>query len=720
MRKTSHQSDTTQDDQNSVLTTNQGLPITDDQGSLKAGPRGPALLEDFHLQEKLQHLDHERIPERVVYARGAGAHGYFQVHKPLGHICKAGFLQSPQQKTPVFVRFSTMIGSRGSPDLVRDVRGFAVKFYTEDGIFDLVGQNMPVFFIQDAMKFPDLVHAMKPEPHCEIPQASTAHDTFWDFISLMPESMHMIQWLMSDRALPRSYRMMEGFGVHTFRMINDKGQATFAKFHWKPLQGLHSVLWDEAVKINGMDPDFHRRDLFDAIAKEHYPEWELGLQLFSEEDAEGFDFDILDATKLIPEELVPITWVGRLVLDRNPDNFFAETEQVAFHPGHLVPGIDFSPDPLLAGRLFAYSDTQVNRFGSPNSSELPINRPVNPVHNNQRDAAMRYTINSGRVAYQPNALGGGCPFQARANEGGFQSFPEPVADVKSRMRAPKFFDHFSQARQFYVSQTSVEKNHIAQAFQYELGKVETLSIRARMLGLLLRIDEGLAKTVGEGLGMDPIPLYDADVNHAVPTVAQFDQYMSLPTRWDLPESPTLSMLRQPNPGIATLKVAVLVGNGFDGAAYSALASALAEHKAEARIVGTHLGIMVNNKGEEINADYNFATASSVLFDAVFVPGGEDSIRVLQDEPRALHFIAEAWRHCKAVGLAGEARALLEGAGLLRILGNSLPPEALESGETVARDGLLLGSHGLQLSKRFIEALQVYRFWSRERRPQPPV
>jgi catalase len=708
------------DDQNSVLTTNQGLPITDDQNSLKAGPRGPTLIEDFQLQEKLQHLDHERIPERVVFARGAGAHGYFQVHKSLSHICKAGFLQSPQQKTPVFVRFSNMNGSRGSSDLARDVRGFAVKFYTEDGIFDLVGQNMPVFFIQDAMKFPDLVHAMKPEPHCDMPQASTAHDTFWDFISLMPESMHMIQWLMSDRALPRSYRMMEGFGVHTFRLLNDKGATTLAKFHWKPLQGLRSLLWDEAVKINGMDPDFLRRDLWDAIAREHFPEWELGLQLFSEEETADFDFDVLDATKLIPEELVPITWVGRLILNRNPDNAFAETEQVAFHPAHLVPGIDFSADPLLAGRLFAYSDSQLNRFRSPNLSELPINRPLNPVHNNQRDAVMRHTINTGPVAYQPNGLASGCPFQARLNEGGFQTFPEPVSDVKSRTRPPLFLDHFSQARQFYISQTSVEKHHIARAFQYELGKVETLSVRARMLGLLLRIDEGLAKTVGEELGMEPEPLFDADVNHSVPTVAQFEQYLSQPTRWNVPESPALSMLRHAHPGIATLKVAVLVGDGFDGAAYSALASALAEYRAETRIVGTHLGIMANNKGEEIKADYNFVTTSSVLFDAVYVPGGEDSIRMLQEEPRALHFIAEAWCHCKAVGLVGEARELLEDSGLLRILGKSLPQEALESGQTVALEGLLLGSSGLQLSKAFLEALQVHRFWSREHRRQPPV
>jgi len=720
MQKNQNLQNATINDQNTAMTTNQAVRINDDQNSLKAGPRGPALLEDFHLREKLTHFDHERIPERIVHARGAGAHGYFQVYKPMADVCKAAFLQDPNQKIPVFVRFSTVAGSRGSGDLARDARGFAVKFYTQEGIFDLVGNNIPVFFIQDAMKFPDLVHAIKPEPHNEIPQAAAAHDTFWDFISLMPESMHMIMWAMSDRALPRSYRMMEGFAVHTFRLINDQDQSTFVKFHWKPLQGLHAVLWDEAVKINGVDPDFHRRDLWEAIDKGHFPEWELGFQLISEVDAEKLDFDILDPTKLIPEELVPVERVGRLVLNRNPDNYFAETEQVAFHPGHVVPGIDFSNDPLLAGRLFSYTDTQLSRLGSPNFAELPINRPINPVHNNQRDAHMRQTINTGRVAYQPNSLGGGCPFQSKAREGGYTSYPESMTEAKSRARGPKFFDHFSQARQFYISQTVVEKTHIANALKFELGKVETPSIRSRVLGLLLRVDEDLAKTVGAGLGMDPEPIFDTDVNHGIPADARPEEYMSLPTRWDVPESPALSILKQKSPGIATMKVAVLVADGFDGAAYSALVSALAEHKAEAKIIGTHLGMMTNNKGEELKVDFTFLTATSVLFDAIFVPGGEDSVRILQTEANALRFIAEAWRHCKTLGLAGEARHLMEGAGLVRVLGQKLSPAMLESDKTIALDGLLWGSDGLHLSKTFIEAMHSYRFWARENQPQPPV
>lgn len=720
MQKNPNIQNATVSDQKAALTTNQGLRIGDDQNSLKAGPRGPTLLEDFHLREKITHFDHERIPERIVHARGAGAHGYFQVYKPMADVCRAAFLQDPQKKTPVFVRFSTVVGSRGSPDLARDVRGFAVKFYTEEGIFDLVGNNMPVFFIQDALKFPDLVHAVKPEPHFEIPQASSAHDTFWDFISLMPESMHMIMWVMSDRALPRSLRMMEGFGVHTFRLINDKSQAVFVKFHWKPLQGLHAVLWDEALKINGVDPDFHRRDLWEAIEKGQFPEWELGFQMISEADAAKLDFDILDATKLIPEELVPVTRVGKLVLNRNPDNFFAETEQVAFHPGHVVPGIDFSNDPLLAGRLFSYTDTQLSRLGSPNFPELPINRPLNPVHNNQRDAHMRHTVNPGRVAYQPNSLAGGCPFQSKASEGAFQSFPEGMTEVKSRARGPKFFDHFSQARQFYISQTSVEKKHIAKALQFELGKVETQAIRARMLGLLLRVDEDLAKTVGQGLGMKPEAIADGDVNHGVPADAKAGEYKSLPTRWDVAESPSLSMLRHKNPGIASMKVAVIVADGFDEAAASALVKTLAAHKAEAKIVGAHLGTIASNKGQGVSADFSLETATSVLFDAVFVPGGEASVRMLEAEPNALRFIAEAFRHCKAVGLAGEARYLLEGAGLLRVLPQDMHAKVKDAGETVNLDGLLLGADGAALSKAFVEAMQGYRFWVREEKRQPPV
>src|ERR1041385_3324519 len=490
-----------EDPEGQLLTTDQGLRINDDQNSLKAGARGPSLLEDFILREKITHFDHERIPERVVHAPCAAAHGAFQVSRSLSRYTRAAFLQDPDKKTPVFVRFSTVAGSRGSTDLARDVRGFAVKFYTDEGNFDLVGNNIPVFFIQDAVKFPDLVHAVKPEPHNEIPQAASAHDTFWDFISLTPESMHMIMWVMSDRAIPRSFRMMEGFGVHTFRFINEAGKARFVKFHWKPLLGLHAVVWDEAQKISGKDPDFHRRDLWEAIENGDYPEWELGVQIVEEKDELSFDFDLLDPTKIIPEEIVPVQRIGKLTLNRNPDNFFAETEQVAFHIGNIVPGIDFTNDPLLQGRLFSYLDTQLTRLGGPNFHEIPVNRPIVPVHNNQRDGFMRQTVNRGHTSYEPNSLRGGCPFQAGADMSGFTSYAERIDAQKVRARSASFFDHFSQATLFFNSQTETEQGHIIRALRFELGKVETLGIRQRMLGLLAEVDQGLANGVAEGLGM---------------------------------------------------------------------------------------------------------------------------------------------------------------------------------------------------------------------------
>ena len=456
---------------NEFLSTNQGLLINDNNNSLKAGERGATLLEDFILREKITHFDHERIPERIVHARGSAAHGVFKLYKSLSKYTKAGFLNDVDRETPVFVRFSTVAGSRGSTDLARDVRGFSVKFYTEEGIYDLVGNNMPVFFIQDAMKFPDLVHAVKPEPHNEMPQAASAHDTFWDFISLMPESMHMIMWAMSDRAIPRSLRMMEGFGVHTFRFINNKDKSCFVKFHWKPLLGVHSVCWDEAQKISGKDPDFHRRDLWEAIDKGNFPEWEFGVQIIPEEDEHKYPFDLLDPTKLIPEEMVPVIRVGKMTLNRNPDNFFAETEQVAFHPGHLVPGIDFSNDPLLQGRLFSYTDTQLSRLGSPNFHEIPINRSISPIHNNQRDGHMRQTVNADTTNYHPNSISGGCPFQAKKTEGGFVSFTEKIDAVKIRNRSKSFSDHFSQATLFFDSQSPAEQQHLIDALTFELGKI---------------------------------------------------------------------------------------------------------------------------------------------------------------------------------------------------------------------------------------------------------
>ncbi len=485
----------TEDSTGQPLTTNQGLKISDDQNSLKAGERGPSLLEDFILREKITHFDHERIPERVVHARGSAAHGVFKLHTDMSEYTSAGFLTDTSRETPVFVRFSTVAGSRGSSDLARDVRGFAVKFYTEEGNFDLVGNNMPVFFIQDAIKFPDLIHAVKPEPHNEIPQAASAHDTFWDFISNTPESAHMVMWVMSDRSLPRSYRMMEGFGVHTFRFVNADNKSCFVKFHWKPLLGVHAVAWDEAQNISGKDPDFHRRDLWEAIENGDFPQWEFGVQIVPEEDEHKFEFDLLDPTKLIPEELVPVQRIGTLTLNRNPDNFFAETEQVAFHLGHVVPGIDFSNDPLLQGRLFSYTDTQLIRLGGPNFHEIPINRPLAPVHNNQRDGHMRQQINKGKTAHSPNMMSGGCPFQSGRLQGGFTSYPERIDAYKVRDRSPSFFDHFSQAKLFFNSQSEPEKNHIIDALSFELGKVEILNIRERMLFFIYQIDEGLAAAV---------------------------------------------------------------------------------------------------------------------------------------------------------------------------------------------------------------------------------
>src|SRR5687768_2106722 len=537
------------------LTTNQGVRVNDNQNSLKAGNRGPTLLEDFILREKITHFDHERIPERVVHARGSAAHGYFQVYESMAQYTKAHFLQDPSIKTPVFVRFSTVAGSRGSTDLARDVRGFAVKFYTQEGNYDLVGNNIPVFFIQDAIKFPDLIHAVKPEPHNEIPQAASAHDTFWDFISLMPESMHMIMWVMSDRAIPRSYRMMEGFGVHTFRFVNDRGKSRFVKFHWKPLLGVHSVAWDEAQKISGKDPDFHRRDLWEAIETGRHPQYELGVQIVEEEKEHDFDFDLLDPTKIIPEELVPVRRIGRLTLDRNPENFFAETEQVAFHPGHIVPGIDFTNDPLLQGRLFSYTDTQLLRLGGPNFHEIPINRPVSPVHNHQRDGFMRQTINRGKANYEPNTTGGGCPMQATRAAGGFVSFPEPAQGTKVRGRTEKFHDHFSQAALFFNSQSDPEKDHMVEALRFELGKVERPQIRERMIGMLNRVDATLAARVAEGLGMPANPEVALPLNRSIPGGEDSQRRQPGPIRNAVDRSDPLSMANTVKDSILSRKVA---------------------------------------------------------------------------------------------------------------------------------------------------------------------
>jgi catalase len=615
------------------LTTNHGVRISDNQNSLRAGSRGPTLLEDHILREKIMHFDHERIPERVVHARGSGAHGYFQVYKSMSHYTKAGFLQDPEVKTPVFVRFSTVVGSRGSADTARDARGFAVKFYTEQGNFDLVGNNIPVFFIQDAIKFPDLVHAIKPEPHHEIPQASAAHDTFWDFISLTPESAHMIMWVMSDRAIPRSYATMEGFGVNTFRLINESGNASFVKFHWKPVLGIHSLIWDEAVKLAGMDPDFHRRDLWERINKGQYPEWELGVQIVAEEDARKFDFDILDATKLIPEILVPVQSIGKLTLNRNPDNFFAETEQVAFHPGHLVPGIDFSSDPLLQGRLFSYSDTQLSRLGSANFHEIPINRPIAPVSNNQRDGHMRQTIVKGRISYEPNSLGCGWPMQQSPDQGGFASHREPMHGEKIRQRSASFADHFSQAALFWRSQSAWEKDHIVSAFLFELGKVEVEAIRERMVSMLNQIDKLLAFRVAEGLGI-PAPKNSSKADNALKT-GEPDM------------DPALSMANTRKDNIIGRKIAVLIADNVDKTSLELCKALEAEH-AVIKFIAPRAGEVKNSAAEFIAVHHSLPTVGSVMFDAVFIPGGQQSLDILCKDYRAVAFVKEAYKHGKAI------------------------------------------------------------------------
>ncbi|TKB58067.1 MAG: catalase [Nitrospira sp.] len=699
------------------LTTNQGLRINDDQNSLKAGERGPSLLEDFHLREKMTHFDHERIPERVVHARGSAAHGYFQVYKSLAPLTKAVFLQDPSIKTPVFVRFSTVVGSRGSSDLARDARGFAVKFYTQEGNYDLVGNNVPVFFIQDALKFPDLVHAVKPEPHHEMPQAAAAHDTFWDFISLMPESMHMIMWVMSDRALPRSYRMMEGFGVHTFRLINDKGQARFVKFHWKPLLGLHSVVWDEAQKISGKDPDFHRRDLWDAIEHGAYPEWEFGIQVVEEKDEQKFGFDLLDPTKLIPEELVPVQRVGKMILNRNPDNFFSETEQVAFHPGHLVSGIDFSNDPLLQGRLFSYTDTQLIRLGGPNFHEIPINRPVAPVHNNQRDGHMRQAINDGRTSYQPNSLGGGCPMQAKADLGGFVSYAEKMVGAKVRQRSRSFFDHFSQASLFWHSQSEPEQAHIVRAFRFELGKLEVPAIRERMIGMLAQVDSSLAKRVAQGLGLNVPTKSPTLLNESVPADGNPAEYQPKPNKSSANRSPALSMANSVKGGIKTRKVAILAGDGVNDADLTGMKKALIAAGAQAKIVAPRLGKLTSDKGADIHIDFSFLTSSSVLFDAVYIPGGDKSIQALQQEDDAIEFVKEAYKHCKTIAATGAGGRFVRMTCLGRDLAGGSEHEGVQNTED---EGLIIGKENdtRGVASKFIDAMAHHRHWARELKSQP--
>ncbi|MGB3151281.1 MAG: catalase, partial [Maribacter sp.] len=580
---------------NKPLTTRQGLKVNDTNNSLKAGERGPTLLEDFLLREKIHNFDHERIPERIVHARGSAAHGYFELYESIGEYSKAGIFNDTSRKTPVFVRFSTVAGSKGSTDLARDVRGFAVKFYTEEGTWDLVGNNMPIFFIQDAMKFPDLIHSVKPEPNNEIPQAASAHDTFYDFISLTTETLHNHIWVMSDRGIPRSLRMMEGFGIHTFRLLNDKGEAHFVKFHWKPKLGVHSVTWDEAVKISGADSDFHRRDLWEAIEAGQFPEWELGLQIIPEADEHKFDFDILDATKLIPEETVPVQIIGRMVLDRNPDNFFAETEQVAFLPGNIVPGIDFTNDPLLQGRLLSYRDTQLSRLGSHNFHQLPINRPVIQAHTNQRDGHMQMDIPTGRTAYFPNTLGGGCPYLSTVDEGGFASYQERIDAEKIRTRSESFNDHFSQPALFYRSLASWEKKHVVDAYSFELGKCEHRPIQERMLWLIAQIDKSLAEQVSGKIGLNIPEEIEKPYNQAIGADADDSKSQPIKKKNYLESSPELSQANTKFDSIATRKIAFLIADGFDMESFETMKTALEKEDAVVKLVAPHGGTITCSK-----------------------------------------------------------------------------------------------------------------------------
>ncbi|CAM3710716.1 catalase [Bordetella tumulicola] len=671
-----------------AMTTNQGVPVADNQSSLKAGLRGPALLKDFILREKITHFDHERIPERIVHARGSAAHGYFECYDAQTDLTCASLFAKAGKKTPVFVRFSTVAGERGSKDTARDVRGFAVKFYTDQGNWDLVGNNIPVFFIQDAMKFPDLVHAVKPEPHNGMPQAASAHDTFWDFISLMPESIHTVMWAMSDRGIPRSLRMMQGFGVHTFRFVNAQGNAKLVKFHWDPKFGTHSHVWEEAVKISGADPDYHRRDLWEAIEAGEYPEWELGVQIFDEAQADAFSFDVLDATKLIPEELVPVTPIGRMVLNRNPDNFFAETEQVAFCTAHVVPGIDFTNDPLLAGRIHSYVDTQLSRLGGPNFHEIPINAPLAPIHNNQRDGMHRQAIHHGRVAYEPNSLAGGCPFQS--GSAGFIPFPEPVSDVELRGKPEKFAEHYNQASLFYESQAEHEQRHIADAFSFELSKVTVPGIRRRMVAMLRNVSDNLAKTVAKNLGMPDLPdaLPKANARKVKP---------------ELTQSKFLSLLARPGEvGIRTRKIAVLVADGVSAKTVDQVANALIAKGAVVRLVGQHIGLLRTDAKTPLDADASSQNSPSALFDAVVIPDGDECVSALCSDGLALEYVRDQFRHGKALLAIGTGVRVLERAGV--------PTNPADKGlivvKTVEKKGIAT----------FIKAVEQHRHPERETKP----
>ncbi len=674
--------------QDTELTTQQGLRVDHTDDSVTVGERGPTLLEDFHAREKITHFDHERIPERVVHARGAGAYGHFQPYDSwLSDYTVAKFLTDPSERTSVFVRFSTVAGSRGSADTVRDVRGFATKFYTSEGNYDLVGNNFPVFFIQDGIKFPDFVHSVKPEPHNEIPQAQSAHDTLWDFVQLQPETMHMMMWVMSDRALPRSYRMMQGFGVHTFRFVNADGEGTFVKFHWKPALGTHSLVWDETQKVGGKDPDFNRRDLWDTIERGQYPEWELGVQLVSESDEHRFDFDLLDPTKILPEEEVPVTPIGKLVLNRNPDNFFAETEQIAFHTANVVPGIDFTNDPLLQARNFSYLDTQLIRLGGPNFQQLPVNRPIAEVQDNQREGYGQHQIHRGQTSYHKNSLGGGCPYLAGADTA-FQHYQERVDGSKIRRRSESFQDHYTQATLFYNSLADWERQHLSAAFQFELGKVDHHHVRESVVEHLNHVDHDLAVAVASGIGVRP-PQQQVTANHGR-------------------SSPALSQANFPET-VYSRQVAVLVSDGVHAPDVAALRNALAEYGAFADVLGSRDGSVRADNGVDLEVDRAMSTVASVLYDAVVIPGGADNASALTQSGQALNFVAEAFKHNKPVAAMDDGVDVLERAPLPALrLATSGDDVQVDQGVVTHR-----GANRETLHQRFMDALAKHRVWDRE-------
>lgn len=674
------QLDSVRDDAtNEALTTNQGVKIADNQNSLRAGIRGSTLLEDFILREKITHFDHERIPERIVHARGVGAHGYFQAYEGNERLTKAGFLTDPTIQTPIFVRFSTVQGPRGSADTVRDIRGFAIKFYTQEGNFDLVGNNAPVFFVQDGIKFPDFVHAVKPEPDTEIPTGATAHDTFWDFVSLVPESAHAVIWAMSDRAIPRNLRSIQGFGVHTFRLINAEGKSHFVKFHWTPKQGLSALVWDEAQKLAGKDPDFHRRDLYEAIENGVYPEWELGVQIVEEEDEMNFDFDLLDPTKIIPEELVPVTPIGRFVLNRNVDNFFAETEQVAFCPGHIVPGIDFTNDPLLQARLFSYTDTQLSRLGGPNFHQIPINKPVCPFHNNQRDGIHQHTIHKGQASYQPNSIDNDWPAETppAASNGGFESYPEQISGHKLRQRSETFSDHFSQPRLYYKSLAPHEQKHVVDAYTFELSKVQRKHIRERQVQqILANIDLDLARQVGANLGIE-VPDLTLDYKKTA-----------------VEKSAKLSFLAFPPQDIQGRKVAVLIHNLVKSDSLEAMKNWAIKEGVTLHLLAPSLAPVKDHKDNIIVADGMQMAEPSIAYDAVIIPDGDNLNAVLQDGV-ARHYLLEAYKHLKPIAFLGNKSDLLEPLGL------------------VPDEGTLVEDEFQPIAENFKNLIMAHRVWSRE-------